>query len=108
MTKPINLLNEMTLKGTFFGNYKPQNHLPFVVDMYMNKVKISLMLLQVTKLQSMKHRHGYGHGHGHRHGTRQIQKNKNTDTAGDTIIFFLNLLYILKIVSTNINGLSMN
>lgn len=38
MTKPINLLNERTLKGTFFGNYKPRTDLPSVVDMYMSKV----------------------------------------------------------------------
>ncbi|KAK7407650.1 hypothetical protein VNO78_09631 [Psophocarpus tetragonolobus] len=37
MTKPINLLNERTLKGTFFGNYKPRTDLPSVVEMYMNK-----------------------------------------------------------------------
>ena len=38
MTRPINVLNERTLKGTFFGNYKPRTDLPSVVDMYMNKV----------------------------------------------------------------------
>ena len=38
MTKPINLLNERTLKGTFFGNYKPRTDIPSVVEMYMNKV----------------------------------------------------------------------
>lgn len=38
MTKPINLLNERTLKGTFFGNYKPRTDLPSVVDMYTRKV----------------------------------------------------------------------
>ncbi len=38
MTKPINVLNERTLEGTFFGNYKPRTDLPSVVDMYMNKV----------------------------------------------------------------------
>ncbi|KAI0530619.1 hypothetical protein KFK09_000164 [Dendrobium nobile] len=37
ITKPINLLNERTLKGTFFGNYKPRSDLPSVVDMYMRK-----------------------------------------------------------------------
>ncbi|KAG8641906.1 hypothetical protein MANES_12G043100v8 [Manihot esculenta] len=37
MTKPINVLNERTLKGTFFGNYKPRTDLPSVVDMYMKK-----------------------------------------------------------------------
>lgn len=42
MTKPINLLNERTLKGTFFGNYKPRTDLPSVVDMYMNKVSFLL------------------------------------------------------------------
>ncbi|KAK7350876.1 hypothetical protein VNO77_09907 [Canavalia gladiata] len=36
-THPINVLNEKTLKGTFFGNYKPRSHLPSVVEMYMNK-----------------------------------------------------------------------
>ena len=38
MTKPVNLLNERTLRGTFFGNYKPRTDLPSVVDMYMKKV----------------------------------------------------------------------
>ncbi|XP_044492455.1 alcohol dehydrogenase-like [Mangifera indica] len=37
MTKPVNVLNERTLKGTFFGNYKARTDLPSVVDMYMNK-----------------------------------------------------------------------
>ncbi|KAG1331211.1 alcohol dehydrogenase 3 [Cocos nucifera] len=36
-THPINFLNERTLKGTFFGNYKPRTDLPSVVEMYMNK-----------------------------------------------------------------------
>ncbi|KAI4354467.1 hypothetical protein L6164_003327 [Bauhinia variegata] len=37
MTKPINVLNERTLTGTFFGNYMPRTDLPSVVEMYMNK-----------------------------------------------------------------------
>ncbi|KAK6277196.1 hypothetical protein POUND7_017519 [Theobroma cacao] len=36
-THPINLLNERTLKGTFFGNYKPRSDLPSVVEKYMSK-----------------------------------------------------------------------
>ncbi|KAB1210314.1 Alcohol dehydrogenase 1 [Morella rubra] len=36
-THPINVLNERTLKGTFFGNYKPRSDLPSVVEKYMNK-----------------------------------------------------------------------
>ncbi|XP_059630566.1 alcohol dehydrogenase 1-like isoform X2 [Cornus florida] len=36
-THPINLLSERTLKGTFFGNYKPRSDLPSVVEKYMNK-----------------------------------------------------------------------
>uniref|UniRef100_A0A0E0BGL8 Uncharacterized protein n=1 Tax=Oryza glumipatula TaxID=40148 RepID=A0A0E0BGL8_9ORYZ len=36
-THPINFLNERTLRGTFFGNYKPRTDLPGVVEMYMNK-----------------------------------------------------------------------
>lgn len=38
-THPMNLLNERTLKGTFFGNYKPRTDIPGVVEKYMNKVK---------------------------------------------------------------------
>jgi Zn-dependent alcohol dehydrogenase len=34
----MNLLNERTLKGTFFGNFKPRTDLPNVVEMYMKKV----------------------------------------------------------------------
>lgn len=37
-THPMNLLNERTLKGTFFGNYKPRSDIPAVVEKYMNKV----------------------------------------------------------------------
>ncbi|XP_037493706.1 alcohol dehydrogenase 1 [Jatropha curcas] len=36
-THPMNLLNERTLKGTFFGNYKPRSDLPSVVEKYMKK-----------------------------------------------------------------------
>ncbi|KAK3032441.1 hypothetical protein RJ639_037168 [Escallonia herrerae] len=36
-THPVNLLNKRTLKGTFFGNYKPRSDLPSVVEKYMNK-----------------------------------------------------------------------
>ncbi|CAL9094773.1 unnamed protein product, partial [Musa acuminata var. zebrina] len=36
-THPVNFLNERTLKGTFFGNYKPRSDLPSVVERYMNK-----------------------------------------------------------------------
>jgi alcohol dehydrogenase/alcohol dehydrogenase class-P len=40
-THPMNVLNERTLKGTFFGNYKPRSDLPSVVEKYMNKVNRS-------------------------------------------------------------------
>uniref|UniRef100_A0A804NL10 alcohol dehydrogenase n=1 Tax=Zea mays TaxID=4577 RepID=A0A804NL10_MAIZE len=36
-THPMNFLSEKTLKGTFFGNYKPRTDLPNVVEMYMKK-----------------------------------------------------------------------
>ncbi|KAL7594429.1 hypothetical protein Lser_V15G30762 [Lactuca serriola] len=36
-TSPLNMLNERTLKGTFFGNYKPRSDIPSVVEKYMNK-----------------------------------------------------------------------
>lgn len=37
-THPMNFLNERTLKGTFFGNYKPRTDLPSVAEKYINKV----------------------------------------------------------------------
>ncbi|MBA0739632.1 hypothetical protein Gogos_012885, partial [Gossypium gossypioides] len=36
-THPIHFLNERTLKGTFFGNYKPRSDIPSVVEKYMKK-----------------------------------------------------------------------
>ncbi|KAL7208520.1 hypothetical protein ACSBR1_030292 [Camellia fascicularis] len=36
-THPVNFQNERTLKGTFFGNYKPRSDIPSVVEKYMNK-----------------------------------------------------------------------
>ncbi|XWS29876.1 hypothetical protein CRYUN_Cryun24cG0068100 [Craigia yunnanensis] len=36
-THSRNLLNERTLKGTFFGSYKPWSDLPSMVEKYMNK-----------------------------------------------------------------------
>ncbi|KAL6311148.1 hypothetical protein AAG906_025697 [Vitis piasezkii] len=36
-THPMNLLNERTLKGTFFGNFKPRTDLPRLVEKYVNK-----------------------------------------------------------------------
>lgn len=47
-THPMNFLNERTLKGTFFGNYKPKTDIPGVVEKYMNKVMRSLDLLMPT------------------------------------------------------------
>ncbi|CAN6475752.1 unnamed protein product [Victoria cruziana] len=34
-THPMNFLNERTLKGTFYGNYKPRSDIPGVVELYM-------------------------------------------------------------------------
>jgi alcohol dehydrogenase class-P len=36
-THPMNFLNERTLKGTFYGNYKPRSDIPGVVELYMKK-----------------------------------------------------------------------
>jgi len=36
-TNPVNFLNERTLRGTFFGNYKPLSDLPGLVELYLNK-----------------------------------------------------------------------
>jgi hypothetical protein len=34
----LNFMNDRTLKGTFFDNYKPHTHLCNVVELYMKKV----------------------------------------------------------------------
>ena len=39
-THPMNFLNERTLKGTAFGNYKPRTDLPTQVEKYMKKVSL--------------------------------------------------------------------
>ena len=39
-TAPINFLNERTLKGTFYGNYKPRTDLPGVVEKYLSGVSL--------------------------------------------------------------------
>ncbi|MED6136425.1 alcohol dehydrogenase [Stylosanthes scabra] len=36
-TKTMNFLYERTVKGTFYGNYKPLSDIPSVVEKYMNK-----------------------------------------------------------------------
>ncbi|CAA7396692.1 unnamed protein product [Spirodela intermedia] len=36
-TSPVNFLCERTLKGTFYGNYKPRTDIPCLVEKYMNK-----------------------------------------------------------------------
>ncbi|CAN6458565.1 unnamed protein product [Victoria cruziana] len=36
-THPINFLNEKTLKGIFYGNYKTRTDIPGVVELYMKK-----------------------------------------------------------------------
>lgn len=48
-THPMNFLNERTLKGTFYGNYKPRTDLPGVVEKYMNKVKLRNSCSHTTK-----------------------------------------------------------
>ena len=42
-THPMNLLNERTLKGTFYGNYKPRTDLPNVVEKYMKGVSLFIL-----------------------------------------------------------------
>lgn len=60
-THPMNLLNERTLKGTFFGNYKPRSDLPSVVEKYMSKVQwvISTFNFQLSTFNSVKS-NGFG------------------------------------------------
>ncbi|KAK7838113.1 alcohol dehydrogenase 3 [Quercus suber] len=38
-THPMIFLNERTLKGTFFGNYKPRSYLPFVMKKIHDKLE---------------------------------------------------------------------
>ena len=39
-THPMNFLNERTVKGTIFGNYRPRTDIPARVEKYMNKVSL--------------------------------------------------------------------
>lgn len=72
-THPMNLLCERTLKGAFYGNYKPRTDIPMVVDKYLNKVR----RCPVYRLQNIVHFGddfveivaGAGAGHGQVHHT---------------------------------------
>lgn len=55
-TNPINLLNERTLKGTFFGNYKPRTDIPGVVEKYMKKVEYNLRTIRFSFYTSINSR----------------------------------------------------
>jgi alcohol dehydrogenase class-P len=37
-TNPIQFLTEKTLKGTFYGHYKPRTDIPVVVEQYLKGV----------------------------------------------------------------------
>ncbi|KAL4187347.1 hypothetical protein AMTRI_Chr09g18560 [Amborella trichopoda] len=50
----MNVLNERTLKGTFFGNYKLQSDLPSIADKYMKKVHVTWR--SSSHIQSHSHR----------------------------------------------------
>lgn len=47
-THPMNFLNERTLRGTFFGNYKPRTDLPSVVEKYMSGVSSSFSKTKIS------------------------------------------------------------
>ena len=52
-THPVNFLNERTLKGTFFGNYKPRTDIPSVVEKYMNKVSLLCFIYMNNVLEPL-------------------------------------------------------
>ncbi|KAM7259527.1 hypothetical protein ACFE04_015268 [Oxalis oulophora] len=58
-THPINLLNERTLKGTFYGNYKPRTDLPSVVEKYMSKASFNSNTVSCFSTVVYKQRVGY-------------------------------------------------
>ena len=47
-TNPYNFLDEKTVTGTTFGNYKPKTGLPTLVDMFMNNVSIICLSLSLS------------------------------------------------------------
>ncbi|KAL4183334.1 hypothetical protein AMTRI_Chr11g97670 [Amborella trichopoda] len=54
----MNVLNERTLKGTLFGNYKLHSDLPSIVDKYMKKVHVtwrSSSYIQSHSQRSIRH-----------------------------------------------------
>ena len=46
MTNPMNFLNERTVKGTIFGNYRPRTDIPARVEKYMNKVSLYFQFMK--------------------------------------------------------------
>jgi alcohol dehydrogenase class-P len=48
-THPINLLDERTLKGTTYGNYKPRTDLPNVVEKYMKGVSLYILVYYIVQ-----------------------------------------------------------
>ncbi|CAN1801782.1 Alcohol dehydrogenase 2 [Linum perenne] len=55
-THPMNFLSERTLRGTFYGNFKPRTDIPHVVEKYLNKeieldkfVTHSVSLMDINK-----------------------------------------------------------
>ncbi|GKV31055.1 hypothetical protein SLEP1_g39796 [Rubroshorea leprosula] len=53
-TRPINVLNERILKGTFFGNHKLHTDLPLVVEKYMNKeLELEKLITHSTTFSEM-------------------------------------------------------
>ena len=46
MTNPMNFLNERTVKGTIFGNYRPRTDIPSRVEKYMNKVSLYFQFMK--------------------------------------------------------------
>ncbi|KAG2316067.1 hypothetical protein Bca52824_019189 [Brassica carinata] len=49
-THPMKMLNERTLKGTFFGNYKPKTDIPGVVEKYNKELELEKFITHSTIL----------------------------------------------------------
>ncbi|KAM5551124.1 hypothetical protein ABKV19_026116 [Rosa sericea] len=52
-THPMNFLQERTLKGAFYGNYKPRTDLPGVVEKYMNKMEVDKFITHSVSLSEI-------------------------------------------------------
>jgi len=54
-TNPMKFMEGRTLKGTFYGHYRPRTDIPGVVEKYLNKVITKLDLIYISLRTKLKY-----------------------------------------------------